>query len=230
MHIQERIDKSNNIEKTLRKLFIEKISSIVKDKKDLKVLSVSTGGGVWDYVLFSNFKNIKSIVATDIIDLPVNQQDVDLLKRLGNWEYVKVDPEDKLPFSNEEFDIVMHHDVLEHVKKPQFFLEEQHGVLKKGGHLVFETPNLLRPMNILRMLAGKLDFPRKIGFKEEIGDYIHIQEFTQWQLKTMLQEVGFTDVSFTYSFLGLPGIKIADSPSFRSGKIFCHDFLVSSTK
>jgi len=65
-------------------------------------------------------------------------------------------------------------------------------MLKKGGFLVFGTPNLFRPASIFKLILGKLYFPYKLGYVKGIGDYIHILEFHEYQFKLLLQEIGFT--------------------------------------
>ncbi len=47
---------------------------------------------------------------------------------------------------NSDFDFVMHYFVLEHVKEPALFLEENLRLLKPGGTLVVEIPNAADPL------------------------------------------------------------------------------------
>ncbi len=101
------------------------------------------------------------------------------MKSNCKWQFVKVEPENSLPFKDNFFDLAIHQDVIEHVLKPHLFINEQQRVLKSGGFLLFGTPNLLRPANFIKLMLGKLRFPVKIGSNEEIGDYIHIQEFNE---------------------------------------------------
>ena len=129
------------------------------------------------------------VTATDIVDCPISLEYQDFLKSNCKWQFVKVEAEKSLPFEENIFDLVIHQDVIEHVLKPYQFINEQQRVLKSGGFLLFGTPNLLRPANIIKLMLGKLRFPVKIGSNAEIGDYIHIQEFNEWNLRILVEEV-----------------------------------------
>ena len=57
-------------------------------------MSVSVGNGFWDYLVFSNMgTDIKKIIATDVVDNPVDKEGIETLKTLGDWEFKKVEAE-----------------------------------------------------------------------------------------------------------------------------------------
>jgi len=204
----------------------------IKEKNGV-ALSVSTGDGLSDYLVFSNSGGaIKKIVATDIVDNPVDKESVEILKKLGDWEFKKVEAEKPLPFPNESFDLVFHQDVIEHVKKPYLFVSEQYRVLKKGGSLIIGTPNILRSANLVKLMLGKLRFPVKIGENEEIGEYVHIQEFSEFQLKNLLEEVGFKNIEVRHCYFGIWPLRITFSlyPKGNLGKGMCHYLMVKCRK
>lgn len=76
----------------------------------------------------------------------------------------------------------------------------------------------------MRALFGKLNFPMNIGGNQEIGEYIHVQEFHESQLRLGLEEQGFINVKVQCIFFGLSmsNISFADLPDFSLGKTFCH--------
>ena len=230
--IEERLDNPNlsKVEKSQREAFCGIVRHL-NIGKDGSSLSVSCGDGTWDYLLFKNNKHVKEIVATDIVPCPVSSDDRELLQNLGKWDFVKVDESGSLPFEDEKFEFVFHLDVIEHTESPYFFLKEQHRVLKKGGTILVGTPNLLRPANIGKLLIGKLHFPVKIGYMEEIGEYIHILEFHEQQLRLTLQEIGFHDIEVIHCYFGLPFLNISFSlfPKRDIGKLMCH-FLTAHAK
>jgi len=229
--IIDRYNSDKHLPVAQRKSFTDFLEGIKLNSKS-KVLSISTGDGIWDYIILSRYKNITTLIATDIVDNPVKKADIKLLKSLGNWKFEKIKPETALPFRSNEFDLVYHFDVIEHVEKPYMFLQEQYRILKHGGSIILNTPNILRPTNILKMFIGKLYFPYNIGKFEKIGDYIHIQEFTEWTLIQMLKEVGFQNIKVTPVFFGIfpLNIKISLLPKTGIGRILCHCFTIIAEK
>ena len=182
-----------------------------------KVLSISVGDGIWDYLALKNNQTIQNITATDIINNPIQKNDLKVIKQLGKWEFVKVKAENTLPFKNNIFKLIYHFDVIEHVQKPHLFLAEQYRVLKKGGELIFGTPNLLRVANIFSLLQGKLYFPKNIGHDARIGDYIHMHEFTENNLQIMLSEIGFKKIESKPLFFGIHPLNITFVKYPKSG-------------
>ena len=203
----------------------------VKLKAKSKALSISVGDGTWDYLLMKKL-SLSQVVATDIVDNPVLESDAEKLNELARWKFVKIKAEKRLPFKDSEFDLIWHFDVIEHVEKPFMFLSEQYRLLKPGGYLLFNTPNLLRLTNMMKLFVGRLKFPEKIGYTEEIGDYIHIQEYTEWNLENLIKEVGFSNYVIDHSFLGLHfmSVKFSDRPKSRLGKTLSQYLTVLAQK
>ena len=233
-HLKSITDRLHNplagkMELSKRKVFINRVKTLAANKGI--ALSVGVGDGIWDYLIFRN-SNIHSIIATDVIACPVSRPDQALLKQLGDWKFLQIGPEAGLPFDDCSFDIIFHQDVIEHTEKPYLFLQEQHRVLKNGGTIICGTPNLFRPANIAKLLTGTLKFPINIGFKIEIGDYIHIQEFYEQQLRILVKEAGFEHISVYHCFWGLPFAKVCFSmyPKGNIGKSLCHFLIVMAKK
>ena len=237
MHIQSLKNRRDNIEKSdfevcLRDTFIEFLKKI-NISENSTALSVSVGNGFWDYLVFKYLSRVKKIIATDVVDNPVDKEGIALLNELGEWEFKKVEAEKNLPFADNSFDMVFHQDVVEHVKKPYLFLSEQHRVLKEGGTLILGTPNIFRPSNVVKLLIGKLFFPLNIGgFNEEIGEAFHMQEFNEFQLKNLLEEVGFKDIEIKHCYFGIWFLRITFKlyPKGRLGKGLCHYLMVKCRK
>lgn len=60
-------------------------------------------------------------------------------------EYIYLAPAERLPFPNAFFDVVLLHEVLEHVASDQEAVSEAHRVAKPGGRMVIFAPNRLYP-------------------------------------------------------------------------------------
>jgi ubiquinone/menaquinone biosynthesis C-methylase UbiE len=237
--IEQRLNnpKLSPLEISQRHVFVDVINRIIKPGRDqrdraIRSLSISCGNGVWDYLLFKNNPNATEIFATDIVDCPISDADQKLLKNMGRWTFVKVKPNGLLPFEENSFDFVFHQDVIEHTETPYAFLKEQYRVLRKAGNILIGTPNLFRPANVMKLISGRLKFPIKIGFNEEIGDYVHVQEFHEQQLKLILGEVGFTNVHVRHCFFGLPFSNLCFSmyPKSAIGKLMSHFLIFTGEK
>ncbi len=101
---------------------------------------------------------------------------------------------DKLPYKNNFFDVVMFNNVIEHMQPKNVFpaIKEIHRVLKKGGLLILETPNLFSFIHRIKAVFG-IDFGYDLG-EENIkrrGYPAHIREYSANELKGMLKRRGF---------------------------------------
>lgn len=200
--------------------------------RNAKALSVSCGDGIWDYLALSSNTGVSAITATDVVECPVKSGDVELLRSLGEWSFQQILPDAALPFSQDSFDVAFSQDVIEHTPRPFRFLSEQYRVLRGGGRVIVGTPNVLRPANLVRALLGKLQFPMTIGHFEEIGDYVHVQEFHEQQLKLMLEEVGFVDVAVIPLYFGpsMLNVSFSDYPQEGAGRTLAHFLLATGRK
>jgi len=228
--IEKRLKSMSIFEKTLRELFVQKTKDVLNNKENTEILSVSTGDASWDWQLLQNFQNIQKIYATDIIDFGISPKDLENLNKNSNWEFHLVNPETKLPFDAQKFDMVFHFDVIEHVNFPYFFLQEQYRVLKEGGVLIIYTPNLFRPANLISLLLGKLVFPKTLGKNNTYGDCIHIQEFYGTSFKNLVSEVGFKEVELQEIFIGLNNFPIQKFPNNTLTKMLCQGLFLVAKK
>ena len=94
------------------------------------------------------------------IDNEVVGMDVDRLALRGAREKLGIetvwhDADEPLPFANENFDVVVVGELLEHLVDPTGFVEEAWRVLRPGGILLGSIPNAFRLKNRLRFLAGR---------------------------------------------------------------------------
>jgi len=96
----------------------------------------------------------------------------------------------------QQFDIVMLIDVLEHIMfSPRELLNKALKYLKPGGALLVETPNAARLYYRLRQLFGKPNYIDLEGFYWSVGPYrYHLKEYTADELRTMLRIQGLKDI------------------------------------
>ena len=100
-------------------------------------------------------------------------------RRVGDAELVRVKPDERLPFVDSEFELVLCAETIEHVRDVQLFLSEIRRVLRPGGGLALTTPAFSR-LSLLR------------GFKETFDPLSpHLRFFTRASLTTLLDAMGF---------------------------------------
>jgi ubiquinone/menaquinone biosynthesis C-methylase UbiE len=98
-------------------------------------------------------------------------------RRLSNAELVQIQPDEPLPFADNEFDLVTCIETLEHVRDVQLALSEIRRVLRPGGRLALTTPASAR----WRVLFRGVEHP----FSP------HIRAFTRRSLRTTHETMGF---------------------------------------
>jgi SAM-dependent methyltransferase len=59
---------------------------------------------------------------------------------------IQIAPAEKLPFADGFFDVVLLHEVIEHVEDDRQSIREAHRVIKRGGRIVIFAPNRLYPL------------------------------------------------------------------------------------
>lgn len=75
----------------------------------------------------------------------------DILPLRGNLNH-------SIPLEDNSVDVIVASDVLEHLVNPYVFVGEIHRVLRPGGYLVLDTPNLASWHNIFALLIGVQPF------------------------------------------------------------------------
>ena len=83
--------------------------------------------------------------------------------------------------SNPEFDLILHFFVLEHISKPVEFLKHQINLLKPGGKIIFEIPNVADPLHSI------YDIP---AFERFYWSVAHPWYFSEDSLHFLLKQVG----------------------------------------
>ncbi len=110
--------------------------------------------------------------------------------------------QEPLPFEEETFDLIVFFEVFEHLRiNPINTLKEISRVLKSGGTLLLQTPNLYNAMRIKGMIRGQgFDDPYKEFSKlERFGHMGHTRVYTVNQVKEFLQKTGTTPKQVFYT-------------------------------
>jgi ubiquinone/menaquinone biosynthesis C-methylase UbiE len=93
--------------------------------------------------------------------------------RLEHAELVRLEDDEPLPFSDNDFDLVLCAETVEHVRDVQLLLSEARRVLRRGGELALTTPAAGRVMAVPDPLSP------------------HIRFFNRRSLRRLLEDLGF---------------------------------------
>lgn len=121
------LDEASRLRKAAK---ITKILGQEIDLRHAKVLDIGTGTGhIAEYIA----KHAGAVTSIDVLDQR---------KTKSGYDFRLVEDE-RLPFPNNSFDVVISNHVVEHVYDQQLHLSEISRVLKPGGIIYLATPNRL---------------------------------------------------------------------------------------
>ena len=122
--------------------------------------------------------------------------------RLNDVEIKQGDLSSELPYADEEFDHITCLEGLEHIENPQQAVREFRRILKRRGHLIVSTPNILNIEERFKWLLfgytshfkpisrGYLaNLRNNFGGMEEIA--LHVNPIAYTELRYTLEEYGF---------------------------------------
>ncbi len=117
-------------------------------EKNKKILEIGCGAGGGTLYL-------KSLLEPkEIIGVDISKTAVEKTQKKGIVAHTINVSEERLPFKDEVFDLVVSFEVIEHVFDTGSFIEEIKRVLKPGGTLFISTPNLAWWANKLLLTFG----------------------------------------------------------------------------
>lgn len=109
--------------------------------------------------------------------------------------------QEPLPFSKDNFDLVVAKEVIEHVLDTRFLLKECIRVLRPGGIFILSTPNLASLSNRIRLLFGR--YPGWMDY--ELGQGAgHVRYYTLSILRDQITAVGYQVEKEVGTELALP--------------------------
>jgi ubiquinone/menaquinone biosynthesis C-methylase UbiE len=100
-----------------------------KSNEKIKLLDFGCGNGKMIYSLYDIFLKDIDFYGCDIRTTTPN-----------NFNFVRIKANQKLPYLNEEFDLIICVDVLEHIPNYDFYINEIMRILKKDGKLIIFSP------------------------------------------------------------------------------------------
>ena len=108
------------------------------------------------------------------------------------FKFVEGNADEVLPFSNDFFDAVTCIAVIEHVYDIFSLVREMYRVLKPGGYIIAEVPNIVYLKYRIYFLLGKLPATSSPYHWEEVGwDGGHLHYFTMEKFCWLFEQQGF---------------------------------------
>lgn len=143
-----------------------------------KVLDVACG--------FGEFADILKEIGFEVVCVDGAGRLIEDIKQRG-YEGYKINLEyQKLPFGNNEFDIVVSLDTIEHIWNTGHYLAEIVRVLKPSGYAIFTTPNyncwtyrivhLLGNLEKITYKNAHMKFYTAKSFRQELGKYFKVKK------------------------------------------------------
>jgi SAM-dependent methyltransferase len=119
-----------------------------------------------------------------------------------------------LPFPDDQYDLVVTSEVLEHLENPWAFLRECVRVLRRGGHLVASSPNVQSwPSRLAFLFSGLLPYFREESF---VGCY-HVTPIFSWSVQRFCRTTDALVEAVRYSRVEWPTRH--DVPRHWSGRV-----------
>jgi ubiquinone/menaquinone biosynthesis C-methylase UbiE len=169
------------------------IASFFKGETPKRILDV--GGGAQSLPLLR-----KTFGGAEIFTINIDKKALNEAKECGAKAFF-CDAHDMGIFSKEYFDLIYSGEVLEHLFYPEKFLRESWRVLKKGGCMILDPPNLAAWHNRMLLLFGFM--PSSYSVSSEFRDIgipsffnkkqrqDHPRVFTVRALKEIMKATGF---------------------------------------
>ena len=119
------------------------------------------------------------------------QKILDYARDMG-IDYITMNGEDIPPTSGGQFDMVMSHDVVEHLHDPpRYLFTELMKRVRTGGYLYMTVPNAVNIRKRIAVLAGKTNHPRfELYYWSPIPYRGHLREYTRDDCRKLAQALG----------------------------------------
>ncbi|MBI4299905.1 MAG: class I SAM-dependent methyltransferase [Chloroflexi bacterium] len=117
-----------------------------------------------------------------------------------------------LPFKDEVFDVVLLHEVIEHVTDDHRTIVEACRILRPGGAIVIYAPNRLYPFETHGFYLGKRYIFQLLPLVNWLPDRLrrifvpHVRAYTTNDIKRLYGALDLTSIIHTYVYPGFDGI------------------------
>jgi 2-polyprenyl-3-methyl-5-hydroxy-6-metoxy-1,4-benzoquinol methylase len=164
----------------------------------------------------------QSVTGADLMSCPADL--------VGRIHWVQQDLSQSLPNPNEDFDVVIAAEIIEHLENPRFTMREIFRVLRDGGWAIITTPN----NESLRALLALVLRGHYVAFADTCYP-AHITALLRKDLRRIFLEAGFCEPEFCFngegSIPGMPSLKWQGlSLGLLRGLRFCDNIIAVARK
>ena len=164
------------------------------------ILETGTGEGIFLEMILQELNTIDTVYGFEISSVQLEKVRARLQKKVLN-KYVNLIKYDcniePWPIESNKIDLIVCIAVLEHLFDPYLFIKECYRILKPGGLVVIEVPNIAFIPNRIRLMWGRLP----ITSRASGWDGGHLHYFTK---KSLIQ--AFISNKFKKEFITISGI------------------------
>lgn len=148
----------------------------------------------------STLLKLKSIYKDcDLYGINNDENSIEIAKHIDGAIVRNVNVEsDEVVFEEEQFDLIIALDVLEHLKDPWKLLEKLKKSLKKDGQIIVSIPNIMHISIINSLIQGVWDYQ-----DSGIFDKTHLRFFTLKTIKESFESIGFDLIYYFSTFATL---------------------------
>ena len=128
--------------------------------------------------------------------------------RSKNLRTLAASTSEQLPFTNNNFDAVLLHEVIEHVKDDRLTIQEAHRVVKPGGAVVVFAPNRLYPFETHGAYFGKRYIFGNIPFVGWLSDSLrnkfapHVRAYRTRDIRALFANLDGEVIAHTQIYPG----------------------------
>jgi len=157
-----------------------------------KILDAGCGSGSLAFNLINKFNQVYGIDISPSRIEEARRKAAEKFSETNNFNFSVCNMNEKINFPDKIFDAVTSIATIEHIFDPYFVLEEIRRVLKPGGVLIAEVPNVGYLRQRLGLLFGKLPVTSTPYNWKEIGwDGGHLHYFTKKTFCGLVEDCGF---------------------------------------
>jgi methionine biosynthesis protein MetW len=159
----------------------------------IRILDIGCGDG---YMLQRCKRKFEELYGLDIAPSRISEAKINVKKLHPNmaskFNFIERNADDYLPFADSIFDTIICIASIEHIYDIFALVREMHRLLKQGGYVIAQVPNIAYFKHRLAILLGKLPITSSPFNWQEIGwDGGHIHYFTMNKFCWLFESSGF---------------------------------------